>query len=82
MNSETFLPGDRILLYTDAIIETRNRTDELFGEERFHRLIEEKQDLSAADFSDFLLSHLTAWSQQDNGFEDDLTLIVIDILTA
>ena len=75
-------PGDRILLYTDAIIETRNRTDELFGEERFHRLIEEKQDLSAADFSDFLLSHLTAWSQQDNGFEDDLTLIVIDILTA
>jgi signal transduction histidine kinase/serine phosphatase RsbU (regulator of sigma subunit)/streptogramin lyase len=75
-------PGDRILLYTDAIIETRNRADELFGEERFHRLIEEKQDLSAADFSDFLLTHLTAWSQQDNGFEDDLTLIVIDILTA
>jgi two-component system sensor histidine kinase ChiS len=72
--------GDRILLYTDAIIETRNKADELFGEERFHRLIQQKQELSAAEFSDFLLKHLMAWSEQDNNLEDDLTLIVIDIL--
>jgi two-component system sensor histidine kinase ChiS len=73
-------PGDRILLYTDAIIETRNGQGELFGEARFHRLIEEKQNLSAGNFADFLLKHLTAWSGQTNGFEDDLTLIVIDVL--
>ena len=72
--------GDRILLYTDAIIEVRNKADELFGEERFHRLIQDKQELSAAEFADFLLKHLSAWSEQDNGFEDDLTLIVIDVL--
>jgi serine phosphatase RsbU (regulator of sigma subunit) len=73
-------PGDRILLYTDAIIETRNEAGELFGETRFHRLIQEKQDLSAESFADFMLKHLTAWSGQINGFEDDLTLIVIDVL--
>jgi signal transduction histidine kinase/ligand-binding sensor domain-containing protein/serine phosphatase RsbU (regulator of sigma subunit) len=73
-------PGDRILLYTDAIIETRNSRGELFGEDRFHRLIQEKQALSAGDFADFLLKHLTAWSGHVNGFEDDLTLIVIDVL--
>jgi ligand-binding sensor domain-containing protein len=46
-------PGDRILLYTDAIIETRNSRGELFGEDRFHRLIQEKQALSAGEFADF-----------------------------
>ncbi len=73
-------PGDRILLYTDAILETRNKADELFGEERFHRLIRQKQELAAAEFADFLVKHLIAWSEQDNGLDDDLTLIVIDIL--
>jgi len=73
-------PGDRILLYTDAIIETRNSRGELFGEDRFHRLIQEKQNLSAGNFADFLLKHLIAWSGHLNGFEDDLTLIAIDVL--
>jgi serine phosphatase RsbU (regulator of sigma subunit) len=73
-------PGDRILLYTDAIIETRNSRGELFGEARFHRLIQEKQALPAGDFADFLLKHLAAWSGHAEGFEDDLTLIVIDVL--
>lgn len=44
-------PGDRVLLYTDAIIETRNNTGELFGEDRFRQLIQEKQALSAAEFA-------------------------------
>ncbi len=73
-------PGDRILLYTDAILETRNDAGELFGEARFHQLIQDKQELSTADFADFLLRHLTDWSGQADGFEDDLTLIVIDVL--
>jgi signal transduction histidine kinase/serine phosphatase RsbU (regulator of sigma subunit) len=75
-------PGDRVLLYTDAIVETRNSADELFGEERLHQLIHDKQDLPAAEFADYLLDHLTAWTSQDNGFEDDLTMIVIDVLAA
>ncbi|HEX9925636.1 MAG TPA: SpoIIE family protein phosphatase, partial [Anaerolineae bacterium] len=72
--------GDRILLYTDAILETRNSTGELFGEDRFSQIIRDKQDLSGADFADFILNHLTAWSGHTDGFDDDLTLIVIDIL--
>jgi serine phosphatase RsbU (regulator of sigma subunit) len=72
--------GDRILLYTDAILETRNSTGELFGEDRFSQIIRDKQDLSGTDFADFILNHLTAWSGHTDGFDDDLTLIVIDIL--
>lgn len=75
-------PGDRIVLYTDALIETQNSAGELFGEDRLLRLMREKQELTAAQFADSVLSRLAAWSGQEHGFEDDLTLIVIDVLNS
>jgi signal transduction histidine kinase/serine phosphatase RsbU (regulator of sigma subunit)/streptogramin lyase len=72
--------GDRVLLYTDAIIEARNGTGELFGEDRFLQIIRDKQHLSASDFADFILAELGAWSDHQEGLEDDLTLIVVDVL--
>lgn len=73
-------PGDRILLYTDGIVESRNSTKELFGETRFLNLIQEKQDLSASELADFILECLVNWSGKKEGFEDDLTLLVLDVL--
>jgi serine phosphatase RsbU (regulator of sigma subunit) len=72
--------GDRIIIHTDAIVEIRNSADMLFGEQRFHEFIRDKQELSAVDFSDSLLEHLADWSGHNTGFEDDLTMIVIDVL--
>jgi sigma-B regulation protein RsbU (phosphoserine phosphatase) len=72
--------GDRILLYTDIIVESRNRSGELFGETRFLNLIQEKQDLSASEFADSILESVSNWSDRKEGFDDDLTLIVLDIL--
>jgi sigma-B regulation protein RsbU (phosphoserine phosphatase) len=74
-------PGDRMVLYTDGILESRNKAGEIFGEERFLNLIQEKQDLSASEFADFVLKHLADWSDRKEGFEDDLTLIVLDVLS-
>jgi len=71
--------GDRIILFTDGIIESRNREGELFGYERFLQLVKEKQDLAPRDFSDYILRRLSEWSQQGRRFEDDLTIIVMDI---
>ncbi len=72
-------PGDRIILFTDGIIESRNRDGELFGYDRFLQLVREKQDLSPREFSDFILKRLSEWSQQGQRFDDDLTIIVMDI---
>ena len=33
--------GDRIILYTDGVVEARNRDREQFGHERFYKLIRE-----------------------------------------
>ncbi|MCB0190587.1 MAG: SpoIIE family protein phosphatase [Anaerolineae bacterium] len=73
-------PGDRVLLYTDAIIEARSPAGELFGEDRFHQLIRAGQTLTAAELADSILDHLQNWSKHNGRFEDDLTLIVIDVL--
>jgi signal transduction histidine kinase/serine phosphatase RsbU (regulator of sigma subunit) len=71
--------GDRIIFFTDGIIESRNREGELFGYDRFLQLVKEKQYLTPRDFSDYILRRLSEWSQQGRRFEDDLTIIVMDI---
>lgn len=74
-------PGDRIVLYTDGIIEATNASGEFFGDDRFKTFIETHAHLPANDFADTLLEHLTTWSGKrfDETAEDDLTLLVIDV---
>jgi sigma-B regulation protein RsbU (phosphoserine phosphatase) len=73
--------GDRILMYTDGIIEAANPSGDFFGEERFKACIRAHSHLPADSFADSLLRELAAWSGKKVGMaqEDDLTLIVIDI---
>ncbi|MCB9078861.1 MAG: SpoIIE family protein phosphatase [Anaerolineaceae bacterium] len=73
-------PGDRVILYTDAVVEARNEANELFGEERFHHLIQTGSTLTAAELADSILDQLQSWSKLETGLEDDLTLMVIDVL--
>jgi sigma-B regulation protein RsbU (phosphoserine phosphatase) len=75
------VPGDRILMYTDGIIETAHPSGDLFGEERFKAFIKEYSNLPADRFADSLLHDLAAWSGRKAGRaqEDDVTLIVADI---
>ncbi len=75
-------PGDRILMYTDGIVETFNQQDEEFGEERLKNLLCTGTELSAEEMADRLLLETKAWAGIGEGdsLEDDLTLIVIDVL--
>jgi serine phosphatase RsbU (regulator of sigma subunit) len=75
-------PGDRILMYTDGIIETFNRQDEDFGEERLKSLLRTGTELTAEEMADRLLLEIKTWAgiEEGDAFEDDLTLIVVDFL--
>jgi serine phosphatase RsbU (regulator of sigma subunit) len=72
--------GDRCVLYTDAILETMNPSEEQFGIDRFLRFMESNHELSAHCFADSLLSELSRWSEhsQGQGQADDITLLTID----
>jgi len=72
--------GDRIILYTDCVTETRNISGEYFGDERFHEYIKNNADKNAADFTHSIETHLVQWSGNKGLFEDDLTVVVTDIL--
>ena len=75
-------PGERIVLYTDGIIESRNRSDEFFGEDRLKEFIKTNSNLSAAEFSDKLIQKLYTWSGKSSkdSLDDDVTLLVVDIV--
>jgi sigma-B regulation protein RsbU (phosphoserine phosphatase) len=69
--------GDRLLLYTDGITEARDGSDEEFGEERVAALLAEHRALDAAGLHAAVLDCVNAFAV--DGFQDDATLIVVEI---
>lgn len=73
-------PGDRIVLYTDCVVETRNVSGDYFGEERFYEYVKNNPETEAEAFTNGIQDYLVEWSGNRGLFEDDLTIIVADIL--
>jgi sigma-B regulation protein RsbU (phosphoserine phosphatase) len=77
-------PGDKALLCTDGIVETRSPSDQEFGADLLKGFLESNHNLGAEMFADSLLDALSEWSEQPKGHgkEDDVTLLVIDFLSS
>jgi sigma-B regulation protein RsbU (phosphoserine phosphatase) len=77
----SFEIGDRLLLYTDGLLEAENTAGQSFGDAALPTFIQKQEGLGAEQFLDLLLSEVLAWSR--NGTEprqeDDITMLVIDI---
>jgi serine phosphatase RsbU (regulator of sigma subunit) len=73
--------GDRIVLYTDGMIEARNSKDEMFGEELFMGYIRKHSKLKPHDFSKLIMGDVKSWVGGNLSLNknDDMTLIVIDV---
>src|SRR5215831_8227417 len=73
-------PGDRLLLYTDGVLEATNGAGQAFGELRLQSVIETNSELSAERFSHLLLDEVRSWSGPNRQFtrSDDITFLVID----
>jgi phosphoserine phosphatase RsbU/P len=74
-------PGDRIMLYTDGILESMNAAREEFGKSRLKKFLGASA-FSASHVADALLVELRRWSSTDLGRaqDDDITLLVLDFL--
>jgi len=73
--------GDRIILYTDGIIEAGADGKSTFGKERFKAAIGSCGDLDAESLIKCIVSQVSAWSEVKEGgsLKDDVTIVVIDV---
>jgi sigma-B regulation protein RsbU (phosphoserine phosphatase) len=72
--------GDRYLLYTDGLPESKNVTGEEFGIIRCTKFLESNPRLNATALADGLLAEIARWSARTSGAsqDDDMTLVVLD----
>lgn len=72
--------GDRLIMYTDGIIETTNAAGHFFGDGPFKDFIKTHAHLSSEDFANTLLEQVRQWCGKADGesLHDDLTLVVVD----
>lgn len=73
-------PGDRLILYTDGLLEASNAAGECFSD-RLDQRIAAYRHLSAAGFVDALMAELQGWTRATgiHHQEDDVTLVAVDI---
>jgi sigma-B regulation protein RsbU (phosphoserine phosphatase) len=67
--------GDRLLLYTDGVIEAANGSEEEFGQERLGKLLASSAAMTVEELADRILSTVQAWAPAQM---DDLTVVVCD----
>lgn len=72
-------PGDRLLFYTDAVIEVLVDEDEAFGSERLESFFRENHALPIDEFINTLYDHVLSSTVRES-INDDVTLIGMEIL--
>ncbi len=71
--------GDRLLLYTDGLVEARNAKGELFGDESLASALRATAGLTVEVAADRLIDTSKQWASSQ---DDDLTLLVCDFVGA
>ncbi|HVR87802.1 MAG TPA: PP2C family protein-serine/threonine phosphatase [Planctomycetota bacterium] len=66
--------GDRFALYTDGVIESMNKNNEQFGQNRFYLRVKQLADKSSSEFLSLLVSELEA-HQGEAPQHDDITIV-------
>ena len=73
-------PGDRLVLYSDGLVEAKSPDGTLFALERLRGALLDHAALPADAWADQLLKQLRRWvGKTDLALDDDLTLVVLDI---
>ena len=68
-------PRDRLLLYTDGIVEAANSAGEFYGQEKLADLLRNTSAVSARDAADHIIHSVQKWASSQ---DDDLTVLVCD----
>ena len=70
--------NDRIVMYTDGVIEASNATGNSFGDDALCELLTRTRELSPAMAADSIISSVRQWSEKQ---DDDLTILICDYIS-
>lgn len=73
----TLQRGDKIILYTDGVIEFRNSEGEFYGSERLYKLLETNKHLTVNDINQVVSTSLQEFGK-GKAFQDDVSIIGIE----
>lgn len=76
----TLDPGDRLLLYTDGVVDPENAAGDSFGDRALEQILRDNQALPPAELLDRLLEEIHRWQPASATQPDDITLIVVDVM--
>lgn len=68
-------PGDRLLLYTDGIVEAADASEAEFSPARLKQILAATQDQTAQQAADAIIQAVQQWAKSQ---DDDLTVLVCD----
>ncbi len=68
-------PGDRLLLYTDGIVEAADASGQFFGQNSLSALLCQTSTLSPSEAADRIIASVARWAVSQ---DDDLTVLVCD----
>jgi sigma-B regulation protein RsbU (phosphoserine phosphatase) len=75
--SMTLERGDRLLLYTDGLLEAKDGEGRLFGEESLATALRNTAALAPADAVERIIADVQRWATSQ---EDDLTALMCDFV--
>jgi serine phosphatase RsbU (regulator of sigma subunit) len=71
--------GDKIILYTDGLIEIRNKQNNPYYLDQLKRSIINNKHLKGSEFTNTLINELLQWAGSKENISDDITIITIDV---
>jgi sigma-B regulation protein RsbU (phosphoserine phosphatase) len=71
------MPGDKLILYTDGILDHQNPSGELFGQKRLLKSLQQHKDAPLQQTTQLIKNRLYEFSNSENS-EDDITLMMIE----
>lgn len=77
------IPGDRVILYTDGILETKNYQGKIFGHESLRTLFLNHAQMPVDKMIEQVCAEVLAFSAEGEvpgHFEDDITLLGMEVL--
>src|SRR5208337_868875 len=69
---------DRIVMYTDGVVESSNAAGDFFGHDALCDLLRRTRELSPAMAADSIISSVRQWSGKQ---DDDLTILICDYIS-